>query len=125
MVTSDRALDPTDLAAGPVDPYQDIRTADLARLVDAGCEPEALLVGYEESCELTAEERRAVPLLSIAVVFERIAAAVAAWALTGPADPPVAEIEGHLTGVAADLDELGVPEERWGPPQRGGRNRGV
>ncbi len=124
VVVCDRALDPSNLATDPTDPYGDIRTADLARLVDAGCEPEALLAGYCREHELEGEEQRAVPLLAVAVVFERIAAVVAGWALTGPADPPVDDVERHLVGVAAELDRLGVPEESWRPPQ-GGRNRGV
>ena len=110
-VICDRSLTAEDLAAPPRAPYPDARAADLARLVAAGIDPVGLLAGYEERNPLEHEERVAIPLLAVAVDFEGLAADVAAWADTGPANPPLEAVDRVRDGVAARLDELGVPVE--------------
>lgn len=123
VVLADRALTPAGIEGEPLDPYPDVRTADLARLVDAGCESAELISGYEERAKLTNEERVAVPLLAVAVSAERLAATLSAWALVGPADPPVDAVDAFVATVAVTLDDLGVPEETGPPPgmRRSGR----
>lgn len=116
VVVADRALSPDGLAGPPASPCPDIRTADLARLVAAGCDQGELQAGYEEQHELQHEERLAVPLLSVAVAFEQLAGVVAAWAVNGPADPPVTAVDRFIETVGAELDELGVPQESGPPP---------
>lgn len=123
VVLADRALTPGNIEGPLVEAYADIRAADLARLVDAGCDAAGLISGYEELTELTNEERIAVPLLAIAVSAERLASTLSAWALVGPADPPVDAVDQFVATVAEALDELGVPEETGPPPgmRRSGR----
>lgn len=123
VVMADRAIDPDGLSGEPTAPYADVRTADLARLVAVGCDQRELLAGYEQVAELQHEERLAVPLLVVAVAFERVSEIVAGWALVGPKDPPVPAVEACVQMVASELDRLGVPEET-GPPagsRRGSR----
>ncbi|MEM7273227.1 MAG: hypothetical protein AAF547_09130 [Actinomycetota bacterium] len=128
-VVADRALDPSGLGQAPVEPQPDVRTADLARLVAAGADPDGVLRGYDRAMSaaaadpLGAEERLAVPLLVLAVDLDALAVALAAWAEAGPADPPVAQVDATRDRVAARLDELGVPVET-GPPPGVGRRRG-
>ncbi len=122
-VTCDRSLTPQGLAKPPGEPYADARTADLARLVAAGVNEAGLLAGYEERRSLEHEERLAVPLLAVAVDLERLAGEVAAWAETGPADPPLEAVDRVRLGVAARLDELGVPAETRRPPGPGRSDR--
>lgn len=123
VVTADRHLTPNGVTDPPERPCRDVRTADLARLVAAGLDQAPLLAGYEEAHELDHEERLAVPLLAVAVTLEGLAEVLAAWALVGPADPPVDEVDRCVDVVAVALDELGVPEETGPPPgmRRGSR----
>ncbi len=103
----------------------DVRTADLARLVESGFEVEPLLSGYEaaEGVEsLSSEERVAVPLLAIAVRFEDLAATLTSWADQGPGNRPVTAFDEACDEIEARLEQLGVPRETGGPP-RGGRSR--
>ncbi len=111
-VTCDRALgrDGAD-GDGPLEPYTDIRTADLARLVAAGADPDQLLTGYQDHGRLDHEEVLAVPLLAIAVRFAQVSALLTAWALVGPDSPPVDAVDETIDQVAAELDRLGVAEE--------------
>ncbi len=120
-VTCDRAVTADGVAGPPVAPYADVRTADLARLVAGGVEEHGLLTGYEERVTLEHEERMAVPLLAVAVELEELAATLAAWALVGPADPPLEAVDRIRAHVASRLDELGVPVET-GPPPGVGRS---
>lgn len=123
VVVGDLALEPENLDGPPIEPCPDARSVDLARLVAAGCEQRSLLAGYEERHELEHEERLAIPLLVVAVAFERLAEIVTGWALVAPADPPVEAVEGCVQMVAAELDRLRVPEETGPPPgmRRGSR----
>jgi hypothetical protein len=118
-VTCDRALTVDGLASPPVAPYPDVRASDLARLVATGVDASRLLTGYEEAIPLADEERLAVPLLAVAVAFEQLAATLTAWALVGPAAPPVQAVDRTCAEVAARLDELGVPVEAGPPPGAG------
>ena len=123
VVVADRWLTPSGLEDLPLLPLGDIRTADLARLVAAGCDPSDLLAGYEESQELEHEERLAVPLLAVAVQIEDLAKTLSGWALVGPANPPLDAVDRFVETVGPRLDELGVPEETGPPPgmRRSGR----
>lgn len=115
-VLCDRGLT-VDGVDGPIaDAVADVRTADLARLVAVGVDERALLAGYEERAPLDPEERLAVPLLALAVRFEALGERLAAWARTGPDDPPVDAVEEAVAEVRARLDELGVPIETGPPP---------
>ncbi|MEM7322950.1 MAG: hypothetical protein AAF531_07685 [Actinomycetota bacterium] len=115
-VTADRGLTPDTVAGQPISPVRDIRTADLARLAAAGLDLDGLLAGYEAEGPLTNEERRAVPLLVIAVRIEALAETLSAWAQVGPADPPLNAVDRFVATVQDTMDQLGVPEEIW-PPQ--------
>lgn len=122
-VTCDRALSP-DVTAEPLSPYPDVRTADLARLVAAGVDPDQLLVGYGTIAELTTEERVVVPLLAVAVTFDQLAVELTDWADQGPANPPVESVDRIVAAAGERLDELGVPVDTGPPPgagRRGGR----
>ncbi len=123
IVVADRALTPNTIGDAPIDPLGDVRTADLARLVAAGCDSTELLSGYESQHELAHEERVAVPLLAVAVLIEELAETLSGWALVGPADPPVDAVDRFVEVVAPMLDELGVPVETGPPPgmRRSGR----
>lgn len=125
-VDADRALTPETVAEAPVDPVPDIRTADLARLAAAGCDLHPLLDGYDSVAPepLAHEERRAVPLLMVAVQIEALARTLAAWAVAGPADPPIDAVDQFLASVPATLDDLGVPADTWSPEMRRPRGRG-
>lgn len=116
VVMADRGLTPENVEKEPLAAIGDIRTADLARLVAAGIDQAALLAGYEERHELEHEERLAVPLLVVAIMIEKLAQALCAWALVGPADPPLEAVDHFVETVAVKLDELGVPEETGPPP---------
>lgn len=126
-VVADAVLDPA-AVEGPVQqPVADVRTADLARLVAAGFDPDGVIRGYDAEVgpdlgPLGNEERLAVPLLALAVDLDRLAAALTAWASSGPADPPVEVLDATRARVLARLDELGVPVET-GPPPGAGRRR--
>ena len=128
VVVADAHLSPVTVAAEPSPsepsaPVHDIRTADLGRLVAAGAEVDQLLAGYEAQHPLDTEERLAVPLLSVAVRVEQLAGTLSGWALTGPADPPIAAVDQFVETVGAMLDALGVPTET-GPPPGMRRGRG-
>jgi hypothetical protein len=118
-VASDRALGIGGPTEPPGAPYADVRVADLARLVAAGVDAADLLPAYEATHPLEDEERQAVPLLAVAVDFEDLSASLTAWALTGPADPPVTALDRTCAAVAERLDELGVPVETGPPPGMG------
>lgn len=122
-VTCDRLLSVDRLSGPPSDPYPDTRSADLARLVEAGLSSADLLAGYQELAPLENEERMAVPLLAVALQFDGLASDLTAWALVGPANPPMDAVDRVLGDVAARLDELGVPVET-GPPPGTRRSRG-
>lgn len=127
-VVSDRAISLDHVADdhdawtvdGPVDPYPDVRIADIARLTAVA--GDAVIDGYVEVAELTEIEQRALPLLGVAVVFDGLADTLTGWALVAPAAPPVDEISSACREVQHWLDELGVPVEE-APPGRG-RRRG-
>lgn len=115
-VICDRLLTVDRLGSPPSEPYPDTRSADLARLVEAGLPVPDVLSGYEESAPLETEERLAVPLLAVAVQFDLLADELTAWALVGPADPPMEAVDRVLADVAPRLDRLGVPVETGPPP---------
>jgi hypothetical protein len=123
VAVCDRALSIDSLIGPPIRPCGDIRTADLARLMVAGHDRTELLAGYEQQAALEEEERRALPLLALAVKFEHLAETVAAWGLVGPEDPPVEVVDRFVETAGAELDELGVPVET-GPPPGMNRSRG-
>ncbi|MEM9566577.1 MAG: hypothetical protein AAGA93_28410 [Actinomycetota bacterium] len=100
----------------------DVRIADVARAVAAGFDERSVVDGYAGVAPLDQEERRAVPLLVLAVEFDGLARELAAWADAGAVDPPLARVEAVTAHVWRRLDELGVPEETM--PQRGQRSRG-
>lgn len=106
-----------------VEPYPDVRIADLARAVAAGLDAESVLAGYQASLPLEREEALAVPLLVEAARFDRLARDLATWASSDLSDPPLDLVDRVTATVAARLDELGVPHET-GPPPRGARSRG-
>lgn len=123
-VTCDRALTLASVDGAPVDPYPDTRTADLARLIaDADADGGAVLDAYAAATELTTVERRALPLLEVALAFDELAESLVAWAQVAPAPAPVDLVETTCATVEARLDELGVPAEGDQPP-RGARRRG-
>ena len=115
-VVCDRRLTVDGIDDAPVEPRPDVRTADLARLVALGVDESALLEGYGERSPLEEQERFAVPLLVIAVRLESLAERLTAWALAGPDDPPVAQVDEVVAAIGARLDELGVPVETGPPP---------
>lgn len=115
-VLGDRGLTAAGVEGPPVDPWPDARAADLARLVAAGVDERDLLAGYEERAPLDDQERLAVPVLAVAVRLESLADRLTAWALAGPEDPPVGEVDEVIGEIAARLDELGVPVETGPPP---------
>ncbi|MGH1491015.1 MAG: hypothetical protein ACRBK7_16745 [Acidimicrobiales bacterium] len=121
LTTCDRDVTVDNLAGAPLDPYRDIRTADLARLLATGVDDVELLAGYEQQTPLDHEERVAVPLLAVAVQFEWLAQELTAWALAGSEPPPIASVDRAVADVGAELDRLSVPVET-GPPQRSGRS---
>lgn len=141
-VACQRSLSPTSLVPGSgpegwqLDDdglrYPDIRTADLARL--AGSDPAALTAltdAYRQLEPLDADEEAALPVLQVAAGLERLAIRLAAWAVAGPAQPPVDEVDEVCAALSLRLDELGVAREtppterrRGGEPYVGERRRG-
>ncbi len=127
-VMTDRRLalrDDGDLAP-PADPCPDVRVGDLARLVRAGVDGEALAAAYDTAttsaggAPLSPTERAAIPLLVVLLDLDELAETLARWASsTAPADPPVAEAN-RLGRLAFDrLAALGVAREtRERPPGR-------
>ena len=127
--TCDEALaaegwDPEEvLGPGPIRPYPDLRTADVARAAAAGHDADAVAGGYGAIVPLDREEELAVPLLALAARFDLLARRLAVWADGDLTDPPLDAVD-RLTIEGRDrLDALGVPEET-GPPPRGSRSRG-
>ncbi len=119
--------DPGSALAGPAvdtvtETVPDIRLADVARVIAAGLDEASVVDGYRSVVDLGQEEQLALPLLVVAVAFDRLARELADWADAGSDDPPLAAVERVTAQALARLDELGVPEET--PPPRGGRNRG-
>ena len=111
--------------AEPADPYPDTRVADLVRLASsAGSEGDQVVDAYVAEVELAPEEQHGLALLSVAVHFDRLAAALVAWAPTAPAPPPVEIVDQTCADVLVHLDALGVPREEGPPPgARGGRRQ--
>ncbi len=110
---------------GPHEPSPDTRVADLVRLArSAGADGHAVVDAYVAVVELDAEEQHAIPLLAVALEFDDLAEALATWAPTAPAPPPVPLVEATCGLVQDQLDALGVPREE-GPPPRGRRSRGT
>lgn len=97
----------------------DVRAADLGRLVAAGADIDGLLEGYESVADLESEERRAVPLLALAAELDGLADELVAWASDRSGSAPVEVIDETRRSVLRQLDDLGVPVERWSGP--GGR----
>ena len=107
--------------------YPDVRTADLARLIADGHDPNAVAAGYEQAEvePLDDDERAALPLLVIAVQFEQLAATLADWANESRADRPVDDFDQACATIESSLDELEVPREsgRPGAGRGPGRSR--
>lgn len=108
---------------GGTEPVPDGRTVDLAMLIE-GRPGDAVDVidGYERVTELSDVERRAVPLLACALVFDRFAGTLASWASSGSADPPLTAVDQACRSLLGCLDTLGVPIEA-APPSRPLRSR--
>ena len=123
VVVGDRGLTAETLGGAAMQPFPEIRVADLGRLAAAGADPDGLASGYGEVAELGNEERLAVALLALAVDFEGLAETVTAWAFVGPKDPPVDRVAHVVDQVRKTMDELGVPLETGPPPamRRGSR----
>ncbi len=107
----------------PSHPYPDIRTADLARAMAGGADPDAVLAGYAEGTALDREEELALPILAEAARFDTLARRLADWADGDLSNPPLDAVDRLTAEATRRLDDLGVPEET-GPPPRGGRSRG-
>lgn len=122
-VVCDRGLSIATVAGDPIEPYPDTRAADVARLVaSAGTHRDAVIEAFAAEVELSQEERIALPLLGVALDLDAMARALADWAVTAPAPPPLDLVRSTCTRVQARMDELGVPVEQGGPPD--GRSRG-
>ena len=117
-VLCDRALA---LSADLVAPYADARAVDLARASELVPDNlDALLAGYEAATPLADEERMAVPLLGVALLFDRLADQLADWAADRSGPPPTELADATVAEVQKRLDALGVPEEQ---PPSGFRGR--
>ena len=123
-VLCDRAASASTVAGPPQDPYPDIRVADLARLVsESPSDLDAIVTGYESLAPLADEERLALSLLVVVLDLDHLADVLAAWAASGPFDPPVSTVDDTLGRCVASLDALGVPREEDVRPPRGRRTR--
>lgn len=96
-------------------PISDGRATDLARAlvryVDAGAAVDAY-VGAESVSD---EEQRSLDVLVAAVHLDHLAEALAEWA-PAPTDPPPLDLLDQVTrGVAAHLDQSGIPREEDRP----------
>jgi len=123
VLANDRSDQGVDVEESPRRPYPDVRTADLARAMAAGIDPDAVLAGYTEAVTLDREEELALPILAEAARFDALARRLADWADGDLSDPPLDVVDRLTTEATQRLDDLGVPEET-GPPPRGGRSRG-
>ncbi|MEM9520193.1 MAG: hypothetical protein AAGA37_12785 [Actinomycetota bacterium] len=122
-VMCDRAITLETSGREPSSPYPDTRCADVARLAyRAGADGHVVIDAYVEVTDLTGEERMAIPLLGVAVLFDELAERLVAWALVAPASAPVEDVRAVITAGQQRLDELGVPVEDR-PQHRGGRSR--
>ena len=103
---------------------------DLVRRIEAGLHPHTKLLATDgpgiwqalEADSVPASESSAlvVGLLHAATELDRVADALAAWAVARTGTRPDAEVDVAVRQVARRLDDLGVPrEERTGPPRRG------
>ncbi|MFV0524723.1 MAG: hypothetical protein ACK5RL_09515 [Acidimicrobiales bacterium] len=139
-VVVDPALDERTVSPDEIGPTVDSRVTDLARLavaLDPAWRPatapavdpavvEDVLAGYSDGLTrcggepLASDELAALPLVVVCVALDRLADAVAAWAVTAPGPAPLDLIEGVCDGAWATLDACGAPLETR-RPSRGRR----
>ncbi len=92
--------------------YPDTRTVDLIRL--AGHNQEllaAVVAGYSQANPLEPDELAALNLVEVALDLAGLAQQLSAWALEGPLDPPVDEVDSICRALSRRLDDLGVARE--------------
>lgn len=120
-VVCDRSITIDDVERDPIDAYPDSRVADLVRVAASADEDgHAVVEAYLTTADLTEPERAALPLLEIALAFDRLAEELVAWARIAPAPAPVESVRATIRTTQQRLDELGVPVEQ---PRSGRRTR--
>ncbi|MEM9468294.1 MAG: hypothetical protein AAGA90_23200 [Actinomycetota bacterium] len=93
-VVCDRGLTLDTVDGDPLDPYPDTRVADVLRLArSAGTEADVVIEAYIDACDISPEERAALPLLGVALWFDQLADHLVAWAQVAPAPAPVEAVE--------------------------------